>query len=163
MTRNRWLCTAPGSGGKRHRLRSDVWEFFKLVKYKDGTKKGVCKACNAGYKYQSQKGGTSSMKRHKCPNRQSQDVGQMLLSAKNGQLSTRVRKVDQMKLRDLFAALIIARNVPLALVEWKEFRDICSYLNEDAKPISRNTGKADIVKKHKAQKEVIRNRLKLAP
>ncbi|KAI3884402.1 hypothetical protein MKW92_024407, partial [Papaver armeniacum] len=68
-----------------------------------------------------------------------------------------------MKLRDLFSTLIIARNVPFALVEWKEFRNICSYLNEDAKPISRNTGKADVVKKHKAQKEVIRNRLKLAP
>ncbi|XP_026400559.1 zinc finger BED domain-containing protein RICESLEEPER 2-like [Papaver somniferum] len=55
--------------GKKHKLRSQVWEFFKLVKYKDGTKKGVCKACNAGYKYESQKGGTPAMKRHKCPNR----------------------------------------------------------------------------------------------
>ncbi|KAI3912150.1 hypothetical protein MKW92_037359 [Papaver armeniacum] len=154
---------APVSRGKKNKLRSEVWEFFKLVKYKDGTKKGVCKACNFGYKYESQKGGTSAMKRHKFPNRQSMDVGQMILSAKNGQLSTRVHKVDQMKLRDLFSALLIARNVPFALVEWKEFRDICTYLNEDAKPISRNTGKADVVKKHKAQKEVIRNRLKLAP
>ncbi|XP_026398884.1 zinc finger BED domain-containing protein RICESLEEPER 2-like [Papaver somniferum] len=116
---------APVSLGKKHKLRSQVWEFFKLVKYKDGTKKGVCKACNAGYKYESQKGGTSAMKRHKFPNRQSQDVGKMILSAKNGQVSTRVRKVDQMKLRDLFSALLIARNVPFSLVEWKEFRDIC--------------------------------------
>ncbi|XP_026428704.1 zinc finger BED domain-containing protein RICESLEEPER 2-like [Papaver somniferum] len=156
-------CPAPVSRGKKNKLRSQVWEFFKLVKYKDGTKKGVCKACNVGYKYESQKGGTSAMKRHKCPNRQSMDVGKMILSANNGQLSTRVRKVDQMKLRDLFSALLIARNVPFALVEWKEFRDICTYLNEDAKLISRNTGKSDVVKKHKAQKEIIRNRLKLAP
>ncbi|XP_026419635.1 zinc finger BED domain-containing protein DAYSLEEPER-like [Papaver somniferum] len=149
--------------GKKNRLRSEVWEFFKLVKYKDGTTKGVCKACNVGYKYESQRGGTSAMKRHKCIKRQSMDVGQMILASQNSQLSTRVRKVDQMKLRDLFSALLIARNVPFALVEWKEFRDICAYLNDDFKPISRNTGKADVVKKHKAQKEVIRNRLKLAP
>ncbi|XP_026396334.1 zinc finger BED domain-containing protein DAYSLEEPER-like [Papaver somniferum] len=118
-------CPAPVLCGKKNKLRSQVWEFFKLVKYKDGTKKGVCKACNVGYKYESQKGGTSAMKRHKCPNRQSMDVGQMILYANNGQLSTRVRKVDQMKLRDLFSALLIARNVPFSLVEWKEFRDIC--------------------------------------
>ncbi|XP_026396740.1 zinc finger BED domain-containing protein RICESLEEPER 2-like [Papaver somniferum] len=118
-------CPAPVSRGKKNKLRSQVWEFFKLVKYKDGTKKGVCKSCNVGYKYESQKGKTSAMKRHKCPNRQSMDVGKRILSANNGQLSTRVRKVDQMKLRDLFSALLIARNVPFALVEWKEFRDIC--------------------------------------
>ncbi|XP_026383327.1 zinc finger BED domain-containing protein DAYSLEEPER-like [Papaver somniferum] len=155
-------CPAPVSRGKKNKLRSQVWEFFKLTKYKDRTKKGVCKACNVGYKYESQKGGTSAMKRHKFPNRQSMDVEQMILSANNDQLSTRVRKVDQMKLRDLFSALLIARNVPFALVEWKEFMDTCTYLNEDAKPISRNTGKADVVKKHKAQKEVIHNRFKLA-
>ncbi|XP_026428192.1 zinc finger BED domain-containing protein RICESLEEPER 2-like [Papaver somniferum] len=155
--------SAPVSGEKEHKLRSDVWEYFDLIKYKDGSKKGVCKACKVGYKYDSQKGGTSSMKRHKCRERHSQDIGQMILSAKNGQLSSRLRKIDQMKFRDLISELLIARNVPLALVEWKEFRDICAYLNEDAKPISRNTGKADIVKKHNAQKEVIRNILKLAP
>ncbi|XP_026451703.1 zinc finger BED domain-containing protein RICESLEEPER 2-like [Papaver somniferum] len=149
--------------GKKNRLRSEVWEFFKLVKYKDGTTKGVCKACNVGYKYEIQRGGTSAMKRHKCIKRQSMDVGQMILASQNSQLSTRVRKVDQMKLRDLFSALLIARNVPFSLVEWKEFRDICAYLNDDFKPISRNTGKADVVKKHKAQKEVILNRLKLSP
>ncbi|RZC67124.1 hypothetical protein C5167_010814 [Papaver somniferum] len=154
----------PVARGKKNRLRSEVWEFFKLVKYKDGTTKGVCKACNVGYKYESQRGGTSAMKRHKCLKRQSMDVGQMMLAAsQNSQLSTRLRKIDQMKLRDLFSALLIARNVPFALVEWKDFRDICAYLNDDFKPISRNTGKADVVKKHKAQKEVIRNRLKLAP
>ncbi|XP_026396658.1 zinc finger BED domain-containing protein DAYSLEEPER-like [Papaver somniferum] len=91
----------------------------------DGSKKGVCKACKVGYKYDIQKGGTSSMKRHKCRERHSQDIGQMILSAKNGQLSSRLRKIDQMKFRDLISELLIARNVPLALVEWKEFRDIC--------------------------------------
>ncbi|XP_026412885.1 zinc finger BED domain-containing protein RICESLEEPER 2-like [Papaver somniferum] len=154
---------APVSGEKEHKLRSDVWEYFDLIKYKYGSKKGGCKACKVGYKYDSQKGGTSSMKRHKCRERHSQDIGKIILSAKNGQLSSRLRKIDQMKFRDLISELLIARNVPLTLVEWKEFRDICSYLNEDAKPISRNTGKADIVKKHNAQKEVIRNILKLAP
>ncbi|XP_026384237.1 zinc finger BED domain-containing protein RICESLEEPER 3-like [Papaver somniferum] len=144
---------APVSGEKEHKLRSDVWEYFDLIKYKNGSKKGVCKACKVGYKYDNQKGGTSSMKRHKCRERHSQDIGQMILSAKNGQLSSRVRKIDQMKFQDLISELLIARNVPLALVEWKEFRDICAYLNEDAKPISRNTGKADIIKKHNAQKE----------
>ncbi|XP_026459278.1 zinc finger BED domain-containing protein RICESLEEPER 2-like [Papaver somniferum] len=116
---------APVSGEKEHKLRSDVWEYFDLIKYKDGSKKGVCKACKVGYKYDSQKGGTSSIKRHKCRERHSQDIGQMILSAKNGQLSSRVRKIDQMKFRDLISELLIARNVPLALVEWKEFRDIC--------------------------------------
>ncbi|XP_026378487.1 zinc finger BED domain-containing protein DAYSLEEPER-like [Papaver somniferum] len=104
------------------------------------------------HKLRSDKGGTSSMKRHKCRERHSQDIRQMILSAKNGQLSSRVRKIDQMKFRDLISELLIARNVPLALVEWKEFRDI-----------SRNTGKVDIFKKHNARKEVIRNILKLAP
>ncbi|XP_026428804.1 zinc finger BED domain-containing protein RICESLEEPER 2-like [Papaver somniferum] len=124
----------PFSSEKKSRLRSDVWEFFNLVVNKDGKKNGVCKACNASYKYDSQKGGTSSMRRHVCPERQSKDIGQMMLSAKNGLLSSR-----------------------------KEFRDLCAYLNEDAKPISRNTGKADVVKKHKTRKEGIRNILKPAP
>ncbi|XP_026430913.1 zinc finger BED domain-containing protein RICESLEEPER 2-like [Papaver somniferum] len=154
---------APVSGEKEHKLRSDVWEYFDLIKYKDGSMKGVCKACKVGYKYDSQKGGTSSMKRHKCRERHSQYIWQMILSAKNGQLSSRARKIDQMKFQDLISELLIARNVPLDLVEWKEFRDICAYLNEDAKPIARNTGKADIVKKHNARKEVIRNILTLAP
>ncbi|RZC76944.1 hypothetical protein C5167_001066 [Papaver somniferum] len=154
----------PVSTEKKSRLRSDVWDFCNLVKNKDGKKYGVCKACNASYKYDSQKGGTSSMRRHVCPERQSKDIGQMILSAKNGQLSSRVRKVDQMKFRDLVSALLIARNVQFSLVEWKEFRDICAYLSvDDAKPISRNTGKADVVKKHKTRKEGIRNILKLAP
>ncbi|XP_026459899.1 zinc finger BED domain-containing protein RICESLEEPER 1-like [Papaver somniferum] len=117
--------TAPVSAEKEHKLRSDVWEYFDLVKCQDGTKKGVCKACRIGYKYDIQRGGTSSMKRHKCLKRDSQDIGQMMLTAKNGQLSSRVRTIDQMKLRCLFTALLIARNVPFSLVEWKEFRDIC--------------------------------------
>ncbi|XP_026442052.1 uncharacterized protein LOC113341360 [Papaver somniferum] len=114
-----------GNNSKKSRLRSDVWDFFDRVKEKDGTEKGVCKACKFGYKYESSKGGTSSMRRHVCPQRQSKDIGQMMLSAKNGQLSTRVRKFDQMKFRDLLSTLLIARNVPFSLVEWKEFRDIC--------------------------------------
>ncbi|XP_026433062.1 zinc finger BED domain-containing protein RICESLEEPER 1-like [Papaver somniferum] len=113
-----------GNNSKKSRLRSDVWDFFDRVKEKDGTEKGVCKACKFGYKYESSKGGTSSMRRHVCPQRQSKDIGQMMLSAKNGQ-STRVRKFDQMKFRDLLSTLLIARNVPFSLVEWKEFRDIC--------------------------------------
>nr|QBG82600.1 zinc finger BED domain-containing protein RICESLEEPER2-like, from AA1 to 200 [Papaver somniferum] len=87
----------------------------------------------------------------------------MMLSAKNGHLSSRIRKVDQIKFRDLVSALLIARNVPFSLVEWKEFRYICAYLNEDDKQISSNTGKTDVVKKHQARKDGIRNRLKLAP
>ncbi|XP_026398769.1 zinc finger BED domain-containing protein RICESLEEPER 1-like [Papaver somniferum] len=151
---------APVSRGKKHKLRSQVWEFFKLVKYKDGTKKGVCKACNAGYKYESQKGGTSAMKRHKFPNRQSQDVGQMILSAKNGQLSTRVRKVDQMKLRDLFSALLIARNVPFALVEWKEFRDICRiYLTSDMWTSATTTGYISLTAHYLDQDWVLQKKL----
>lgn len=70
-----------GNNSKKSRLRSDVWDFFDRVKEKDGTEKGVCKACKFGYKYESSKGGTSSMRRHVCPQRQSKDIGQMMLLA----------------------------------------------------------------------------------
>lgn len=100
----------------------------------------MCNDCGQKYVYDGKKGGTSTMQRHKCLKRQTQDVGQMLLSAKNGQqVSTRARKIDQTKFRELVAKLIIPRNLPLSLVEWPEFRDLCTYLNDDVKTLSRNT------------------------
>ncbi|XP_026450750.1 zinc finger BED domain-containing protein RICESLEEPER 2-like [Papaver somniferum] len=110
------------------------------------------------------KGGTSTIQRNKCLRRQMQDVGQMLLSAKNGQqVSTHARKIDQTKFREFVSKLIIARNLPLGLVEWPEFRDLCAYLNDDVNTLSRNTSKADILKAHGMRKEAIHKRLKCVP
>ncbi|KAI3833382.1 hypothetical protein MKW92_051298 [Papaver armeniacum] len=148
---------------RKRNLTSVVWADFKLVEQDDGFEKAVCNDCGQKYAYDSQKGGTSTMSRHKCARRETQDVGQLLLSGKNGQMSTRARKIDQMKFRELVSKMIIKRNLPLSLVEWEEFREICTYLNDDVKSFSRNTEKADILKAHATRKEAIRKRLKCLP
>ncbi|XP_026410479.1 zinc finger BED domain-containing protein DAYSLEEPER-like [Papaver somniferum] len=148
---------------RKRNLISDVWADFKLVEQADGSEKAVCNDCGQKYVYDSQKGGNSTMSRHKCARRETKDVGQLLLSGKNGQVSTRARKIGQMKFRELISKLIIARNLPLSLVEWEEFRDICTYLNDDVKTLSRNTGKADILKAHTIRKEDMCKILKCVP
>ncbi|KAI3891403.1 hypothetical protein MKW92_047142 [Papaver armeniacum] len=97
---------------------SGIWALFELVEQADGSLKAVCNVCGQKYSYDSHKGGTSTLSRHKCPRRETRDVGQML-SGKNGQVSTRARKIDQMHFQEL------ARNPPSHLVELPEFRDLC--------------------------------------
>ncbi|KAI3988323.1 hypothetical protein MKX01_012112, partial [Papaver californicum] len=143
---------------RKRNLTSDVWDDFEIV-YDDGKEKAKCKECGQKYVYNSKKGGTSTLSRHKYPRREMRDVGKILLSSKNGQVSTRSRKIDQTNFREYDVVLIVARNLPFNFVGWPEFRNLCNYLNDDVKSLSRNTSKANIRKVHKIYKEVIRERL----
>ncbi|KAI3862648.1 hypothetical protein MKW92_021086 [Papaver armeniacum] len=96
---------------------SNIWALFELVEQDDGSVKAVCNVCGQKYSYVSHRGGTSTLSRHKCARRETQNMGQML-TVKNGQVSTRARKIDQMKFQEL------ARNLPSSLVELPEFRDL---------------------------------------
>ncbi|XP_026416769.1 zinc finger BED domain-containing protein RICESLEEPER 2-like [Papaver somniferum] len=83
-------------GGNKHKLRFSVWEFFKLVVVEDSSKKGVCKAFEQGYKYDSQKGGTSTMRRHKFPERRMSLTSDMWTSITTiGYISLTVHFLDQ--------------------------------------------------------------------
>ncbi|RZC81450.1 hypothetical protein C5167_044028 [Papaver somniferum] len=86
------------------------------IEQADGSVKAMCNVCGHKYSYDSHRGGTSTLSRHKCPRREMQDVGQML--SVNGKMSTSARKIDQMKFQEL------ARNLPSSLVELPEFREL---------------------------------------
>ncbi|KAI3929352.1 hypothetical protein MKX01_006588, partial [Papaver californicum] len=97
------------SNKRKRNLTSRVWKDFDVVDDKDAKQKAKCKHCEREYAYDNKKGGTSTLSRHikKCPGLETQDVAQLLLSTKNGEVSTRARKINQTKFREFVAALII--------------------------------------------------------
>lgn len=105
--------TIQENASKKRKFTSKVWNDFDWSRDKDGKEKATCKHCRKEYAYDSQKGGTSTMSRYlkKFPRLKMQDVGQLLLSTNNGELATRARKIDQSKVRDLVARLIIGKNL----------------------------------------------------
>ncbi|KAI3976515.1 hypothetical protein MKX01_008373 [Papaver californicum] len=107
------------SNKRKRNMASKVWKDFELLEDKDGNQKAKCNHCEQEYAYDSKKGGTSTLSRHikKCPKLETQDVAQLLLSTKNGEVSTRARKIDQTKFREFVAALIICKDLPFNFVE----------------------------------------------
>ena len=147
---------------RQKKSTSKVWQFYNRITGEDGKERAQCKKCGAKYLIDSKSIGTSTLNRHvkKCPRNETRDVSQLLLS-KSGEV--RPNKIEQDVFREKIAIAIIRHDYPFNLVEHEGFRDLCNYLNPDAKPISRNTAKADVLKLYKKHKENLRHKLLLSP
>ncbi|GKV51607.1 hypothetical protein SLEP1_g58242 [Rubroshorea leprosula] len=148
---------APFSKKKK---KSKVWDDFQLIEAHlndDGLERGKCKYCGTTYICEG-KYGTSNMKRHlsKCFARVNRNPVQMMLS-NSGKL---VRKIDQETFKELCALVVIEHSYPFSWVEHKAVRSLMKYLNEDVKPICRNTVKNCCLKIHQRERDRIKQLLK---
>ena len=61
-------------------------------------------------------------------------------------------KFDFKMNQEILSELIIARDLPFGIVEWRVFRKYQKFLNEDCRSISRRTVKCDVMKKYEIEK-----------
>ncbi|XXG50881.1 hypothetical protein AAC387_Pa02g4780 [Persea americana] len=151
------MCSEHEPKRKRKHV-SLVWsEYEKLPLDADGKQRAKCNRC--GKKYITDYG-TTNLKRHlvNCPRRDGGYAGQLLLPSTEP-MTPHSSKLDQEKFREMVAKAVIRHGYPFEFVEHEGFRDLCSFLNPDAKPISRNDAEADILKMYKKHKEKLHHLL----
>lgn len=96
---------------KERNSRSDIWEHFVKIKENGVLKKGKCKYCHRLIAADTNRNGTSAMRRHfnsckRNPHKFNKDPKQGTLQATNGQgIST--WKYDPEALRQAFAEMVI--------------------------------------------------------
>lgn len=106
--------------------------------------------------------GTGNLKRHvkNCKRRNILDVGQMILdSSTSGSLLNRLPNVDLDVFREMLAIAVVRHDLPFQFAEYDGIRRCFSYLNPEAKLVSRNTLKADILKMFKREKDKLKEEL----
>lgn len=64
------------------------------------------------------------------------DIGQYLLTADRGALSTRNSQFSQEKFRDLIMHAIIRHKLTFSFVEYEGVRNVCSYLEPQVKHVT---------------------------
>ncbi|KAK9271990.1 hypothetical protein L1049_002359 [Liquidambar formosana] len=74
-----------------------------------------------------------------------------------------LRPLDQNMYREKMAMSIIKHNYSFRYVEHEGNRDLHSFLSPDAKPISRNTAKVDVLKIYTREKEKLKHALESIP
>ena len=87
-----------------------------------------------------------------CIRRDTRDLGQLFISQSGGSMSIHANKFNQEKFRELLVMAITMHDLPFQFVEYEGIREIFTYLCGEAKHITRNTAKADVVKMHKREK-----------
>ncbi|OMO89883.1 putative Zinc finger, BED-type [Corchorus olitorius] len=142
------------SSQRKRRRTSNAWSIFQETKEKapDGKPLAKCKCCGKLQKYDS-KYGTGNLKRPvgTCVKRDTKDVGQMIIDAKDESITVKSSKFDPLKLRELAIVAIVMHNLPLAFVEYKGFLSYCLD-GRDVGMVSRNTAKSDLLKLHAREK-----------
>ena len=83
----------------------------------------------------------------------------MLLAGKSGSLSVSDSKYDPKRYGELVIIFITKHDLPFSYVEYDGVRDTHQYLRGDVPFISKNTGKADLVKMYLREKERIKSML----
>ncbi|XP_059436041.1 zinc finger BED domain-containing protein RICESLEEPER 2-like [Corylus avellana] len=153
--------------GKKRRKTSDVWQYYDIVPNTDPNDPEVwakCKTCANMYRARSSYGTGNLIKHSKtCGGRSSRDVGQMLLAGKAGSLGVSDSKFDPKKFRELLVAAVVKHDLPFSFVEYDGIRAVHQYLRPDVPFISRNTGKADLVKMYLREKQRVKSMLNDCP
>ncbi|KAL2924160.1 Zinc finger BED domain-containing protein RICESLEEPER 2 [Bienertia sinuspersici] len=157
----------PTTERKRQRkLTSEVWADFEFIKpQKNGELRCKCKRCGKDFNAES-KSGTGNLKRHldRCKKRCYRDVGQMLLeSGSGGSLANRAPDFNPNVFRELLTMAVVKHELPFQFVEYEGIRKCFNYLNPDLNIVSRNTIKADLIKKFKNEKMRVKEVLSVAP
>ncbi|KAK1432915.1 hypothetical protein QVD17_09818 [Tagetes erecta] len=135
-----------GTSSKSH---SKVWRHFtRLPIGVDGVEKASCDGCGQEYVTGS-KVGTSNMLRH---------IPKCFDTDEPGPPKKRVR-LDQVAYREKLAYSIIKHNYPFSYVEHEATRDLLRFLHPDARPITRNTAKADVIKIYEREKMILKEQL----
>ncbi|CAL1354099.1 unnamed protein product [Linum trigynum] len=151
--------SSPSSPPKKKansRRTSEVWDDVELFNVVDDDgvllEKGKCNFCGKIYKAESRLG-TSTLKRHIAVCKKLHQPSDLRNE------STGPNCITQEGFREKLAICTISHDYVFRCVEHKGNRDVHSYLNGQAKPISRNTHKSDIVKIHERMKEELKSSL----
>ncbi|XP_059629599.1 zinc finger BED domain-containing protein RICESLEEPER 2-like [Cornus florida] len=146
---------------RKRKLTSKVWLHYDILPPgKDKKRRYRCKKCGTEYIAEGRYD-TGNLKRHidSCVRKDTQDIGQLLLSQSSESISMRASKFDFNRFHELVSAAIIMHNLPFQFVEYEGIRNMCHYLNEEAQPVSRNTAKVDILRMYKNEKGRLRHML----
>ncbi|KAL2899935.1 Zinc finger BED domain-containing protein RICESLEEPER 3 [Bienertia sinuspersici] len=102
--------------------------------------------------------GTGNLRRHlkNCKMRSFMDVGKMILEKNSSGVDSRMPKFDADVFRELVALIIVRHDLPFQFIEYDGIRRCFTYLNADAKFVSRYTLKADVMKMFKREKEKLK-------
>ncbi|CAG8603091.1 1129_t:CDS:2, partial [Dentiscutata heterogama] len=109
-------------------FKSEVWQFFNRIVWLTERKTAKCKVPNCTHKEFSCGSGGGDIKEAFGRNSKSSSF-------------TRLTNVDNIKLRDMFAAWVINRQRPFTIIEDPELIEIIQYLNPTAQLV-----KADAIK-----------------
>mgnify|MGYP004708979487 CR=1 FL=1 len=140
--------TGESSAKRIRRQTSIAWDGFDTVAVTaDGRKKVKCKWCAQTYLLKGNSV-TSNMLKHfeSCKWRE----------LKNTSFGA---PLDQHMYREKIAVAIIKHNYPFEFVEHEGIQDLHNFLCEEAKPVSRNTIKADVVRMYLREKETLKHAL----
>nr|XP_043633091.1 zinc finger BED domain-containing protein RICESLEEPER 2-like [Erigeron canadensis] len=136
------------SSSKSNKERSIVWSCFERFG-PPGNQKASCIICGKTY-CANPNSGTSNMKRH---------IPKCFIVDENGPPKKSV-PLDQEMYKEKLAISIIKHNHPFSYVEHEATRDVHTFLHRDAKPITRNTAKATVIKIYEREKMILKGQLK---
>ncbi|KAK9671711.1 hypothetical protein RND81_12G049600 [Saponaria officinalis] len=137
---------------KKRRREADIWKHFKFYKCISKTEPekmyAVCIYCRKAFYRAESKCGTSNPIRH---------IAVCIDKKKQPCEETKISKVfDQNVYVELMAEAIMMHGYPFSIVEHRGLRRVHLYLNENVKPISRNSIKKVCLLKHGVFKEKIK-------
>lgn len=149
----------PAHASSKRKLRSAVWNEFKLIKI-GGDWKAECMWCK--YKLVGEsKHGTSHLSSHlkTCAARHA-PIGPKqsklrLTSSEDGKVNFENYVFDQEVARKELALMICVHEYPLTMVDHIGFRRFCSALQPMYKVVSRNTIRKDILDMYEVQKNMM--------
>jgi hypothetical protein len=152
---------------QKRRKTSEVWNYFDHLPstgQPDDKLRAKCKACGATYIAESSYG-TGNLRNHikKCPLSSTRDIGQMFISANERSMSVSASKFCPKRFRELLVASVIKHDLPFRYVEYDGVRETMKYLRSDVPVISRNTAKADVIKLHLREKQMVKSMLDVCP
>lgn len=149
--------TTDGISGRKRKLKSVVWEHFKLQEINNEVK-AVCNYCATKLVGQS-KHGTNHLKKHleRCIHRnvKQRDIRQTILNTTkkaDGKMIMGTYQFDQDHARKELGKMIILHEYPLCMVEQIGFRNFVTSIQPLFKCVSRNTIKSDILKIYDVEK-----------
>ncbi|CAG8811237.1 18846_t:CDS:2, partial [Gigaspora rosea] len=154
-------------------FKSEVWQFFNRIVWLTERKTAKCKVPNCTHKEFScgSGGSTKTLWRHlesahwtqyvktdeyRKKKRKRQNEGGDIEEAfgRNSKSSsfTRLTNVDNIKLRDMFAAWVINRQRPFTIIEDPELIEIIQYLNPTAQLVKADAIKNAIISLYSSEK-----------
>ncbi|XP_057526570.1 zinc finger BED domain-containing protein DAYSLEEPER-like [Amaranthus tricolor] len=154
----------PTFGTRKRKWTSDCWDHYNTFdgdEFADKRPRAYCKYCNKGPIFADSMYGTTNFRRHteSCQARDNCDIRQMLLDKK----AKPVLKYNPIEYKQKVALAIIRHGYSYTFAEHEGNRDIHTYLNENCKPICRNTARNWTIKIHQRERKQLKKALHVIP